>query len=113
MEIAVSQKGRFTILALSGRLDALAAPEFESAAGRLVDEGARAVILDLADLVFVSSAGLRGFLSLAKTLRGVQGEIRFSGLQEAVAEVFTISGFPKMFAIHPSLEAATDDPAAQ
>lgn len=106
MEIAVTKSGRFHVLGVRGRLDALTAPEFEAEARKLLDDGVTSLILDMSDLVFVSSAGLRAILSLAKTLRAGQGEVRFAGLQPAVKEVFTISGFTSLFPIHASVTEA-------
>ena len=106
MEITLSQKDHFTVLSVSGRLDAMSAPAFEAEARKLLDAGAQAVIVDLTELVFVSSAGLRGILALAKGLRAVSGEIRFAGLQPAVQEVFAISGFTSLFKLYPTVADA-------
>ncbi|MDR2892600.1 MAG: STAS domain-containing protein [Deltaproteobacteria bacterium] len=109
MDITVSQDGRFTLVALRGVLDALTAPELEEKNQQIVDNGATIVILDLSAMEFISSAGLRVFLSLAKALRKTGGEIRFAGLQEAIREVFAISGFTKMFAVFPDAATAAKD----
>lgn len=106
MEIAVTKNGRFHVLGLQGRLDALTSPEFEIEARKLLDDGVTSLILDMGELVFVSSAGLRAILSLAKSLRSDKGEVRFAGLQPAVKEVFTISGFTSLFPIHASVAEA-------
>ncbi len=108
MEIKLIQKNRFDVIAVSGRLDAMTAPLFETEARKLLDSGAQSVIVDMTDLIFVSSAGLRGILTLAKGLRAVQGEIRFAGLQPAVQEVFTISGFTSLFKLYPNVAEAAE-----
>ena len=112
MELTLSEKNRFSVLALSGRLDALAAPAFETEARKLLDAGVHSVVVDLTDCIFVSSAGLRGILTLAKGLRAVSGDIRFAGLQPAVLEVFTISGFTSLFKLYPAVADATKESAA-
>ena len=106
MEVTLSQKNHFDVLTLSGRLDAMTAPTFEAKARQLLDAGAQAIIVDLADCVFVSSAGLRAILTLAKELRTVSGDIRFAGLQPAVQEVFAISGFTSLFKLYPTVADA-------
>ena len=106
MDITVTQLKQFQVVAVSGRLDALTAPAFEAEARKLLEQGARAIILDMSDLEFVSSAGLRAILTLAKSLRSAQGEVRFAGLRPAVQEVFAISGFTSLFPIHRTLEEA-------
>jgi anti-anti-sigma factor len=107
MEIRLSEKKQFSVLALSGRPDALTAPAFELEVRKLLDAGALSVVVDLTDCAFVSSAGLRGILALAKGLRAVSGEVRFAGLQPAVQEVFTISGFTSLFKLYPTVAEAT------
>lgn len=106
MQIELAQQERFTILSLEGRLDGLNAPAFEQKVKELLDDGKQFVILDMSRVVFVSSAGLRGILLLAKGLRAIQGEVRFAGLQPVVAEVFEISGFTSLFPLYINLEEA-------
>jgi anti-sigma B factor antagonist len=106
MEIAVTRKNQFHVIAMSGRLDALTAPALEDEARKLLGEGASALILDMTNLDFVSSAGLRAILFLAKGLRASKGEMRFAGLAPAVLEVFEISGFTKLFSIYATLAEA-------
>ena len=108
MEITLAQKNQFSVLAVSGRLDALTAPAFEAEVRKLLDAGIHSLIVDLTDLVFVSSAGLRGILALAKGLRAINGEIRFAGLQPAVQEVFVISGFTSLFKLYPTVADAAE-----
>lgn len=106
MEITTTQKKQFYVVAVRGRLDALTAPAFEGEARKLLEDGSKSVVLDLTDLMFVSSAGLRGILFLAKGLRASQGEVRFAGLQPAVREVFGISGFTSLFSIYDTVDEA-------
>ncbi|CAM3834874.1 STAS domain-containing protein [Bordetella tumulicola] len=58
-----------------------------------VDKGERRVVLDLSLLSYISSAGLRVVLLLAKRLKQVDGKLVLCGLQPKVLEVFEISGF--------------------
>ncbi len=106
MEISVTQQKHFQVVAPHGHLDALTAPGFESELGELLDQDCRALILNMEHLDFVSSAGLRAILSIAKRMRGLGGELRFAGLRPAVQEVFTISGFTSLFPIFPDVEQA-------
>jgi anti-anti-sigma factor len=107
MKIIQTQHGDFTVLAMAGELDAVTSPEFESEADKLLEAGARFIVLDLSELTFVSSAGLRCMLALAKQLRAVQGELRFVGLQQSVMEVFTLAGFHRLFPTFSDIAGAT------
>jgi anti-anti-sigma factor len=106
MEITVTRKNQFHVLAMEGRLDALTAPMLEDEARKLLDDGVTSLILDMTHLDFVSSAGLRAILFLAKGLRPAKGEMRFVGLAPAVKEVFEISGFTKLFPLYATVEEA-------
>jgi anti-anti-sigma factor len=106
MEITVTRTNQFHVLAMEGRLDALAAPLLEEKAKELLGEGASFLILDMTKLEFVSSAGLRAILFLAKGLRPSKGELRFAGLSPAVLEVFEISGLSKLFSFYATVAEA-------
>jgi anti-anti-sigma factor len=106
MEIKRNWQGSFLVLGLTGELDAETAPGFEAEADKLLEEGARFVVLDMSELAFISSAGLRAVLTLAKELRAVRGEVRFAALQKTVAEVFAMAGFNRLFGIFQDVAAA-------
>lgn len=100
------KQGNAVVLKLKGRLDTVSAPELEKECARWVDAGELLLVVDLAELEYISSAGLRVFLATAKKLKPHQGEIRFCSLRNMVQEVFTISGFSTMFALYDSLDTA-------
>jgi anti-anti-sigma factor len=106
IKLNLTWQGSFLVLGLTGELDAETAPAFEAAADTLIEEGARFVVLDMSGLAFISSAGLRAVLTLAKELRAVRGEVRFAALQKTVAEVFAMAGFNRLFGIFPDVAAA-------
>jgi anti-anti-sigma factor len=89
-------------IAISGRLDTQTASSLDRELLALVGQGHRHLAFDLAGLEFVSSAGLRSFLYVAKRLKSERGSVRFCGLQRMVLEVFSISGFDTMFPVFPS-----------
>ncbi|MBI2952169.1 STAS domain-containing protein, partial [bacterium] len=66
-------------------------------------------VIDLAQLDYVSSAGLRAFLGGAKRLKGGGGKIALSALKSNVKEVFDLSGFSSLFPIAPSVEGAVSN----
>jgi anti-anti-sigma factor len=68
--------------------------------------GARFVLVDLADVSFLSSSGLRALLLIRKELMTHGGELRLANLQPQVHEVFALTGFTQVFAIHANEEEA-------
>ncbi len=82
-----------TVVTVAGRLDAMTAPDFEKESLAWVEGGDRKILLDLADLEYISSAGLRAILALAKRARASGGAVTVCSMKGMVAEVFAISGF--------------------
>ena len=107
MELTHTKNGNALVVAVKGRMDAVTAPDFENGFAELMQDGEKLYVVDLTNLEYISSAGLRSVLSIAKKIKAAQAEIRFFGLQGMVKEVFAISGFSAMFPIKNSLEEAT------
>jgi serine/threonine-protein kinase RsbW len=91
---------------VKGRVDAVTAPQLNREVHEQINAGARHILLDLAEVTFLSSSGLRALLLIRKELMTLGGELRLAGLQPQVLEVFTITGFTQVFAIHASAEEA-------
>jgi anti-anti-sigma factor len=107
IQIQQEQLGPFKVLALAGRLDTETAVDVELALQDLLGAGERQFIIDLAGIGYVSSAGLRVLLSLAKQLDGGKGTLRLCGLNASVKQVFDVAGFSKLFTIFSDRASAT------
>ncbi|MEN3976813.1 STAS domain-containing protein [Emcibacter sp. SYSU 3D8] len=105
MEITHETIGDKLVVRPEGRIDSMTSPAFESALLPLVDQST-VVVIDCAKLTYVSSAGLRVFLSAAKAAKAKGGKIVLCSLTQGVQEVFTVSGFSKIIDMHPTLDAA-------
>jgi len=95
------------IIRLNGRLDATNTPAFEDGALAQIANGRRRLLLDLSELQYVSSIGLRTILVVAKRMTAEGGKLALCSLAPQVSEVFVISGFATILDIHPSAESAT------
>ena len=105
MEISTWKAGKNVVVAVKGRLDTTAAPQFDQAlTGWLSDNESRFVI-DLNELEYISSSGLRSILALAKKVKARNGEVALTSLRALVKEVFDISGFSTLMPVY----ASTDD----
>jgi anti-sigma B factor antagonist/stage II sporulation protein AA (anti-sigma F factor antagonist) len=82
-----------------GRLDASTAPNLESAVASTLSGGTARIILDMCEVTFISSAGLRVILMTAKQALAAKGGLAIFGLRSAVNDVFEISGFQKFIPI--------------
>jgi anti-anti-sigma factor len=106
LDIAQEQQEALRILALRGRLDTDTSADLELAVQDLLAAGARDFLIDLGEVSYVSSAGLRVLLALAKQLEGSKGRLRLCALSPAVFQVFEVAGFSKLFAILKDRSAA-------
>ena len=104
MEIREQSQSGTLILEPMGRLDSVSCRAFETQLLAALDRSGT-VVVNCADLEYVSSAGLRVLLIAAKHSRG-SGQLMLAALRENVREVFDISGFSTIFAIHPTVAAA-------
>jgi anti-anti-sigma factor len=93
-------------LIVSGRMDAESAPQFEEKCRAYIAEGLTGLVVDLGELTYVSSMGLRSFISVAKTLQEKGGALRICRLRGLVKQVFEITGLLEMFRVYESLDAA-------
>ena len=106
IKIEQEQSGNTRILALSGRLDTETSADVELALQDLLAAGERNFLIDMTDIGYVSSAGLRVLLATAKQLEGGKGSLRLCGLNPSVRQVFDVAGFSKLFALFPDRIAA-------
>jgi len=96
MEIKSTTEGTRLTISVSGRVDTVTSPELAAA---LKFGDATCVVLDLANVPYMSSAGIRLLLSAHKTLHGNGGELQIANVQPAVREVLDITGFSDIFNI--------------
>ena len=75
---------------LTGSLDTASAPELEKQLAPVLASPVKDIVFDLAQLKFISSAGLRVFSSTRKTLKERRGQASFIHLQPQIQEVFEI-----------------------
>jgi anti-anti-sigma factor len=106
MEISKKKEDGILIISVNGRLDVVSSPDFDKELGQLMDEGETKLVFDMDALDYISSAGLRSFLMVAKKLKTKSGKIAFASMQDIVKQVFEISGFNQILPIFDSLDEA-------
>ncbi len=82
-----------TVIAPSGRIDTMTAPEVERAIEAAIGGGSRRVLVDLGAVPYISSMGLRVLLMAAKKLRGPDDRFGLSALAPEVEKVMRLTGF--------------------
>ena len=108
MEIRQENRGAVVLLTPVGRLDNDSSTDLELALADLAAAGARHYVVDLTQIGYVSSAGLRVLTVAAKKADADKGSMRLAGLNPQVRQTFDLAGFSKLFQIYPSAAAALD-----
>lgn len=104
MKIEETMQNNTCVVRVTGRLDATTAPELDQAVAQIIGQGNHKMTFDLTHLEYVSSAGLRIFLVVAKKLKVLNGELSLAGLQGNIKEVLEISGFPSILPCYDSMD---------
>lgn len=97
MTINKKLEGSKLTIALEGRLDTTTAPQLDSELNSSLS-GIKELHLDLTDLAYLSSAGLRAILSAQKKMNR-QGKMEVHNVCETVMEVFELTGFVDILTI--------------
>ncbi len=87
------------VVTITGRLDAISSPTAEKHVFELIGNGAKNIILDLAEVEYLSSAGMRMLLSTTKKLKTISGKIVVCSVTSNVMDVLKMSGFDHVLAI--------------
>lgn len=106
VEILTENVNGVAVVSLKGRLDINTHGQLETELNALAGKGQTKVLIDVKDLDYISSAGLRVLLTAAKQFKKINGTIALAALAPTVRQVFEISGFATIFALYPSREEA-------
>ncbi len=98
--------GDFRVVPLSGRIDASAAPMVRNRVMEAAAGGSQHIVVDLDEVTFMSSSGLRILLLLTRDLRKRGSDLRLCSARPHVAEVFHLTGFDQIFQLYRTREAA-------
>jgi anti-sigma B factor antagonist len=101
-----SSEADLVVLSLEGYLDAHTAPEFERAIETELAAGHVRLIVDGAQLKYISSAGLGVFMTFIEEIREKGGDIKICALVPKVRQVFEILGFQAIYDMMDSRQSA-------
>jgi len=101
MEIVEKHLKRVYFISLAGRLDADTAPQLDAVLDRAMDRGHFRIVLDISQVPFISSRGLKSFVRARKlTRRFNRGDFRLVNPQPKIREVLEFTGLLPLFAIY-------------
>ncbi len=96
----------FSVARAYGRVDAATAPELEAQLYELLAQGEAQIVVDMAEVNYISSSGLKVLLATLRQARRQQGNLALCNLQPKVAAILEMAGFDLVFPIGQDLEAA-------
>jgi anti-sigma B factor antagonist len=109
MNVVARRYANAVVLEVGGRLDQETCEDFRAELSGYVDRALRdksALILNLAGVEYISSAGLRCLMMASRQMKAGNGRILVTELQPMVAEIFEISHFDLMFQVLPTVKEA-------
>jgi len=106
MDIPIERNNGTLIAAPSGRIDGFNAQDFHQTLTGAISGDDTAVLVDMSGLNYISSAGLRAILMIAKALWQRKAKFMLCSLSGSIGEVFKMSGFDKIIEIHDSKDDA-------
>ncbi|MBN1286221.1 MAG: STAS domain-containing protein [Anaerolineae bacterium] len=109
MQIIESTQNDITIFTLEGRIDTEGAVNMDLTLQDAVDAGKHKMVLDMAGVRYISSAGLRTLADVLTKNRDAGGDLKLVSLNSKVMRVFSIIGFDNFFSIYDSVQDAVDD----
>ena len=99
MEIFINESDGTMTARLVGRLDTPAAAEVSQKVQPLLDNADETIVLDCSELTYISSSGLRIFLTIRKAAVAKGGKVVIEGLSTEIRQVFMMTGFLQLFEI--------------
>ncbi len=106
VEITSEKVNDILIIKIQGRVDTQVINNFESEITRVVKDGNIKLAVDLSEMDYINSSGLRAFLVTAKRIKKSGGKLVLFGLKPNVQEIFKMTGFSNIIAVTATREDA-------
>jgi anti-anti-sigma factor len=108
MEIQKTQHENVTIITLVGDLDAMTANEALQGINSALESGFSNLVIDLDQVEFLSSAGMRTLLSSLQGARQKGGDLRLAGGSNNIRRTLDFSGFTKIMKSYATTAEAVE-----
>ena len=106
MQIAQEQQDGVVVVVPRGRIDSTTSGALEAHFAGLSKAAQPRIVVDFSNVDYISSAGLRVMLTLAKRVRDARGGLALCSLGDTVRQVFELAGFLPLFSIEGSRDVA-------
>jgi len=102
MDIAEQQAGEITIVEVKGRIDSNTAKAFGERLTSLINTGRGRLVVDLKQIIYISSAGFRALLVAGRLADETKGTLALCGLSAELQRLFDLGAFTDLFTIYGS-----------
>jgi anti-sigma B factor antagonist len=109
LRIDAKKVGDVVVLSLSGHIDELGADALSTTLDETMEGGSLKIVVDLTDVLFMSSTGLGQIMRTYRVVRAGDGYIKIVNPQPLIADLFTITKLDKLLDIYPTVDAALQD----
>lgn len=99
MELIITNSDGTLTVEFKGRLDTLAATECTPKLAPIRENADKNIVLECKELEYISSSGLRIFLSILKDVKAKGGSLVLKNVNKDIRNIFSITGFHKIFNI--------------
>ena len=106
MEISTRELKRANVVTVKGRVDSATTPELEKTLQALLDGHRHHIVAELADVEYMSSAGLRALVSALKAAKKGGGEVVIARPSARVREVIDLAGLSSVFTMYDDVVEA-------
>lgn len=107
MDITTTQFKHCDLVKIKGRVDSSTAPLLNEKLAQITDDGRYRIVLDMAELEFMSSAGLRALIAAQKTCKRYnRGEVLLASVPANIMSALDLAGFLTIFKVFDSVTSA-------
>ena len=110
MNLSTTEYPNCMIISASGRVDSFTAPRLAEAFQSVMDHGQYKLVFDMADVDYISSAGLRVMIDVQKNCKiSNNGELKLVDVPKRVSETLELAGFVPLFRFYQGVNSAVDE----
>lgn len=107
MDVTTQQFKHCDLLTITGRVDSATAPRLAEALDTIVNDGRFKIVIDMAGLEYMSSAGFRALIAAQRNCKRYnRGEVVFANVPANIHAALELAGFTSLFQIHADVTSA-------